>query len=606
MISNLLRNVLIMSLLFTSGVERLSSKAAEAPKQTQDSKNVAGVSGNWDGVLRIGEQKLRLLLKISDVPNGGLQAVVDSLDQPNGNNLQVDSLTFQNNLLHFEMKALNIAFEGTLNTAGSEIVGTFTQSGVSVPLIFRKQGIVLSSTPVQRGSIQMKPCNDATLSGDALCARYEVFENRATRTGRRIPLKIILLPAKNARPMADALFYLAGGPGAAATGYAADKFMEGLRRNRDVVLVDQRGTGESNPLNCAPAGSRQDMRGYFGEPFPVERIRACRAELEKVADLKLYTTSIAMDDLDEVRAALGYDRIDVYGGSYGSIASLVYLRQHGDHVRAAAIFGVGPPSAKIPLTFAKGVQDSMNRLFVDCAADQACKTAYPDVETEFKKVLARFESGPVEVDATNVYTGLTQKVTVTRDAFVDAIRQTLYIPNAAAALPALIHLGASGNLGPLIGTAFQVVSQIDARISRGMQLSVICAEDIPFITDDDIKTTSANSFYGDARVRPTIKACGEWPQAKVPASFLEPVKSDVPVLVLAGEIDPVTPPSLAQKVATTLSHSRLIVIPNATHNSYECIENLVADFMDKGTTEGLDASCVNGIRRPPFTIIKGQ
>ena len=606
MISKLLRNVLILSLLFSSGVERLSSKAAEAPKQTQDSKNVAGVSGNWDGVLRIGEQKLRLLLKISDVPNGGLQAVVDSLDQPNGNDLQVDSLTFQNNLLHFEMRALKIAFEGTLNTGGSEIVGTFTQSGASVPLIFRKQGIVLPSTPVQRGSIQMKPCNDPTLSGDALCARYEVFENRATRTGRRIPLKIILLPAKNSKPVTDALFYLAGGPGAAATGYAADKFMEGLRRNRDVVLVDQRGTGESNPLNCPSLGSREDMRGYFGEPFPVERIRACRAELEKVADLTLYTTAIAMDDLDEVRAALGFDRIDVYGGSYGSTTSLVYLRQHSDHVRAVAIFGVAPPAAKIPLSFARGVQDSMNRLFADCAADPACKTAYPDVEAEFKKVLLRFDSGPVEVDVPNVYTGSIQKVTVTRDAFVDAIRQMLYAPSAAAALPALIHLGAAGNLGPLVGTAFQVVSQISARLARGMQFSVICAEDTPFITDDEIKTTSANSFYGDARVRPTMKACAEWPQAKVPVSFLEPVKSDVPVLLLSGELDPVTPPWLAQMVAKTLSHSRLILIPNATHNSYECIENIVADFIDKGTTEGLDASCVQSIRRPPFTIIKGQ
>src|SRR6185295_16039033 len=151
------------------------------------------------------------------------------------------------------------------------------------------------------------------------------------------------------------------------------------------------------------------------------------------------------------------------------------------------------------------------------------------------------------------------------------------------ALPALFHLGANGDLGGLVGTAFQVVSQIDARISRGMSFSVICAEDTPFITDEDIKTTSANSFYGDARVRPTMKACAEWPQAKVAASFLDPVKSDVPVLLVSGELDPVTPPWLAQNVAKTLSHSRLVIVPNATHNSYECIENLVADFIAKGT-----------------------
>ena len=329
--------------------------------------------------------KLRLVLKISDGPNGKLQAVMDSLDQPGGNNLEVDSITLQGNVLRFEMKKLSITYEGTLNPSSSEIVGTFTQGGTTAPLIFRKQGVAQSTAPVKRGNVQLKPCNNPTLTSDALCVKYEVFENRATRTGRRIPLNIILLPAKSSKPAPDALFYLAGGPGAAATGYAEAAFMDGLRRNRDVVLVDQRGTGESNPLNCAPFGSREDMRGYFGEQFPIEKIRACRTELEKVADLKLYTTSIAMDDLDEVRAALGYDRINVYGGSYGSTTTLVYLRQHGDHVRAAAVFGVAPPAAKIPLSFSRGVQDAVNRLFADCAADQTCKTAYPDLRSRFQE-----------------------------------------------------------------------------------------------------------------------------------------------------------------------------------------------------------------------------
>jgi pimeloyl-ACP methyl ester carboxylesterase len=566
-------------------------------------QQASSVSGNWDSVLKIGDVKLRLILKITDGPNGQLHAVMDSPDQ-GASDLEVNSITLQNNVLRFEMTKPQISYEGTLQPGGSEITGIFTQAGTSLSLIFRKQGAaVVSSAPVKRGSVQMKPCNSPTLTSDALCAKYEVFENRATKTGRRIPLNIILLPARNSKPGPDPVFYLAGGPGAAATGYAEATFMEGLRRNRDVVLVDQRGTGESNPLNCAPFGTKEDMRGYFGEQFPIEKVRACRAELEKVADLKLYTSSIAMDDLDEVRAALGYDKINVYGGSYGSTTSLVYLRQHGDHVRSAAIFGVAPPSAKIPLSFAKGVQDAVSRMFADCAADQACKTAYPDVEGDFKKVLARFDSGPVEIDVPNVYTRATQKVTVTRDAFVDAIRHMLYVPNAAAALPALIHLGANGDLSGLMGTAFQVVSQIDAKISRGMQLSVICAEDAPFITADEIKTTSANSFYGDARVRSTMKACAEWPQAKVAASFLDPVKSDVPVLLVSGELDPVTPPWLAQNVAKTLSHSRHVVVPKATHNSYECIENLVADFIDKGTTEGLDVSCADKIRRPPFTIL---
>ena len=182
----------------------------------------------------------------------------------------------------------------------------------------------------------------------------------------------------------------------------------------------------------------------------------------------------------------------------------------------------------------------------------------------------------------------------------------LYVPVAAAALPGLIHMAASGGLGPLIGTAFQIVSQIDARIARGMQFSVICSEDAPFITDADVKESSSNSFYGDARVRPTLRACRYWAKAKVPASFLDPVKSDKPVLLISGALDPVTPPRLAQTVVKTLPNGRLIIPQNATHASYGCIEGLMAAFIERGSAERLNVSCVDQIRRPPFTIIPTQ
>jgi pimeloyl-ACP methyl ester carboxylesterase len=568
--------------------------SAPAPLIAQSSQPNA-INGNWLGVVAAsGGVKLRLRLKVTAAANGSLTAVMDSPDQ-NADNLTVDSITFQNGVLRFDMKALRIAYEGSLLRDG-EILGNLTQGGAPTRLIFRKEGVVQPSTIVKRGRVELKPCNDPFLTSEVLCGKYEVFEDRAARTGRRISLNLILLPALSSKPAPDPVFYMAGGPGGAATVYAKENFINGLRRNRDLVLVDQRGTGQSNPLDCPSLGSLQDMRGYFGEVMPLEWIRACRAQLEKIADLKLYTTTIAMDDIDEVRSALGYEQINLYGGSYGTTTTLSYLRQHPEHVRTIAVFGVAPFTAKIPLSFSRGVQDAMDRLFADCAGDAACHAAYPDLATDFKTVMAQFDKGSVEVSAVNPFTRSEQKVTVTRDSFVDSIRQILYQPQLAAALPAFIHRGAKGKLGSLISNAFPVVAELSSRIARGMSFSVICGEDVPFITPEEIKTTSANSFYGDARVRPTMRACTEWPQAKVDASFLDPVKSD--------KLDPVTPPWLAEQVARTLSHSRLVVAPNVTHNTYECLENLVADFIDKGTAERLDISCVKQIKRPPFLIVK--
>ena len=597
-------HILSLILIVTAGIVLVSGQTPDKAVQPKPAAGSAqGIEGNWEGVLAVAAVRLRLVLKVSRGADGSPKATMDSLDQ-NASDLQVDSIVFQNGTLHFEMKAIHAFYDGTLSKDDLEFVGTFTQGGNPLPLVLRKAGAARLTATVQRGRVQLKPCNSPSLTSEALCGKYEVYEDRVARAGRKIALNLILLPASSAKPVADPLFYLAGGPGGAATAYASEKFMNGLRRNREVVLVDQRGTGDSNPLNCPSSGSKEDMRGYFGEPFPTERIRACRAELEKVANLKLYTTSIAMDDLDEVRGALGYERINVYGGSYGSTAALVYLRLHPEHVRTVAVFGVAPPDAKLPLSFARSVQDAMNRLFADCAADSACHEAYPNLESEFKTVLSQFDKGPVQMKVPNVFSGQEQEVTVTRDAFVDGIRQLFYVPNAASALPALIHFGAQGNLGALIGTAFQVVVQIDLRIARGMQFSVICSEDTPFITEADIKQSSANSFYGDARTRPTMGACAEWPRATVPASFLDPIKSDAPVLIVSGELDPVTPPWLAEPVARNLPHSRHVIIHNGTHNSYECVEGVVADFIDKGTAQGLDTSCVEKIQRPPFTILK--
>jgi pimeloyl-ACP methyl ester carboxylesterase len=346
------------------------------------------------------------------------------------------------------------------------------------------------------------------------------------------------------------------------------------------------------------------MRGYFTDYYSDEAIKTCRAELEKVANLALYTTPIAMDDLDEVRGALGYERINLYGGSYGTTAALSYLRQYPQRVRAVAVFGVAPPDFKLPLPFARGVQNATERLMADCAADEACHAAFPILDTEFKALLAQLDKGPMSVTAMNIVTKQPQQLTLTRAAFVDIVRTLLYFPPTISYLPLLIHQAANGNAGNIVSVAYQVINQLEGQIARGMQLSVICAEDIPFITEREIVSESAGTFYGETRTRAFIKACAAWPKNSVPQSFATPVKSDAPVLLVSGDVDPVTPPWIAEAAARHLPNGKQVRIHNGTHYSYECAENLVADFIERGTTNGLDSSCLEQIRRPPFNIGK--
>ncbi|HEX8491937.1 MAG TPA: alpha/beta hydrolase [Pyrinomonadaceae bacterium] len=589
------------------------AKETTATAQPTATANMQGqdIQGSWQGMIEAGSTRLRVILKLIKASNGTFKATLDSPDQ-GATDLPIDTVVFKDNMLRFEMKKLSAEYEGTLSRDGLQILGTWKQGGQSLGLIFRRpdkrpQSSAVAAAAVasvQRGRVQLKPCGRDGLPNEALCGSYEVFEDRRAAKGRKIALSILLLPALNEKAAADPLFYLAGGPGAAATSYATAGFMTRFRRERDVVLVDQRGTGNSNPLQCSIHGERNDMRGFFTDYYSDEAIRACRAELEKVANLTLYTTEIAMDDLDEVRAALGYERINLYGGSYGTRAALAYLRQHPKQVRTVALFGVAPPEYKIPLPFAKGVQHAMNRLMEDCAADAECRTAFPDFRAEFEASLAKLDKGPIKVTAMNVVTKQPQEITLSRGAFVDIVRLMLYFPPTISVLPRLIHQASQGNFGPMVTIAFQVYQQLEGQIARGMQLSVICAEDLPFITDEEIRRETAGTFYGETRVRAYQKACAAWPKGAVPPDFATPLKSDAPVLLVSGEVDPVTPPWIAEAAARNLPNGRQVRIRNGSHYSYDCAENLVAEFIDRGTTQGLDISCLEQIRRLPFNTGK--
>lgn len=432
-----------------------------------------------------------------------------------------------------------------------------------------------------------------------MCGNYEVFEDRVTQRGRKIQLNVIVLPAQTQPREPDAVFAIAGGPGASTveSGGGVARFFV---NKRDVVLVDQRGTGGSNRLDCDLYGG---VAGSFEKPFFIDKLKRCRQELENIADLRQYTTSIAMDDLDDVRAALGYDRINVFGGSYGSTAALEYLRRHPDHVRTVIVEAVVPPSYKLPLGFARAIQQSLDGLFADCAADKACQAAFPKLRDEFEAVLQRLATTPAIFKLGPPTLSEPVSAKLSREMFVDFLRRILYSPVGESLLPAAIHSAYHGDFEPYARLCYQFSIRSQNQFAMGMWMSVTCGEDVPFITDAEMARETKGTYLGDFRVRAQREMCTTWPRPNVPASFTDPVRSDRPVLLISGDHDPASPPRYAAEAAKYLTNSRHIVVHNAAHGAGgPCVTGLMRQFVERGSAAGLDASCVDQIQPPAFNI----
>ena len=345
----------------------------------------------------------------------------------------------------------------------------------------------------------------------------------------------------------------------------------------------------------------------MGEYFPLEDVRKCREQLEPKANLKLYTTSLAMDDLDDVRAALGYKQINIIGGSYGTRAAQVYLRLHQARVRAVILHGVSPTNQFMPRDFPQHTERALNGVMAECATDDACRAAFPNLQAEAMSVLEKLLRGPVEVELKRPQTGESVRLNLSRDLAAEAIRYMLYQPGAASRIPLFIHLAAQDNFTPLAQAALSYRQQIVATGSNGMYLSVTCAEDLPMIKPGEGERNGVNTFLGDYRLLQQRAACDIWPRAKIPKNYAEPTRSDVPVLILTGQWDPVTPPAYGDEAAKYLSHSLHIVVPHGGHgfnglNGLDCIDNLIVSFISRGTTTGLDTACVNSVSRKGFPL----
>ncbi len=479
------------------------------------------------------------------------------------------------------------------------VVGCILMAG-----IFLAGCAPMDAAPVRTGTIALESCTltapGLTFSQNARCGTLTVFEKPETQSGKTLDLKIAVIPAQSSSPLPDPLFLLAGGPGEAAT-RAFVPFVKALDRvnfKRDLVLVDQRGTGENSPFQCPAAEEASKKIDTQDTAALAQNLTQCYHEAG--VNPQQYATRIAVQDLDAVRAGLGYDQINLLGVSYGTRVALTYLRQYPGQVRTLTLDGVVPDGWTLGSSADADSQRALDLTFERCLADSACGQTFPDLTAEFNQLLTTLEEKPAAVTVPDPLTGEDTAVELTRDSAAGTIRLINYNSEYTALLPWMIHRAAQGDYRPLAAQQLIVNGELSGALDFGMYYSVICQEDVPFLPQGTAESAGYLQYDFDL----PRQLCAGLALTPQPAEQRTPFAADVPTLILSGEADPVTPPANGDQAAANLSNSKHLVIPQLGHGNMTrgCVPSILRDFLEAGSVENLDTACIEQIKAQPFFI----
>src|SRR6266513_13637 len=357
----------------------------------------------------------------------------------------------------------------------------------------------LAVSPSAATGVTLTPCHVEGVKEEVRCGVYNAFENRRAKTGRQLPLKIVLIPARKPHPDQGPIFYMSGGPGETATELAELVMRWGDADEHDVVLVDERGTGDGHRLDCKSPGSDDNLERYLNGPFDSEVARACREELQKTFDLSQYTTPNFVDDIDEIRAAMGYDKINLNGGSFGTYAAQIYMRSHREHARTAYLTSLVTLTNRVPLYHAEAAQLGLDQLFKDCDQDAACHAAYPRFRENFAAVLNKVREAPVATWVKHPVTGARTCIHLTARTFADAVRTMMYRSRKARELPFLIEQALAGDFSPFAEAALRSSRDIYSGGRMGLHYCITCNEFVRRIHPEEIEPATRASFLGSWR-----------------------------------------------------------------------------------------------------------
>jgi pimeloyl-ACP methyl ester carboxylesterase len=444
----------------------------------------------------------------------------------------------------------------------------------------------------------LQPCRLAGAEREILCGTVTVAEDPDAPSGRTIGVHFAVVPAVARNAQADPVFVLAGGPGQAASrviGQAMPIFAE-LNARRDIVFIDQRGTGLSNALDCPDDDA--SLAATLDPAHQLDLLHRCLAGLR--SDTRQYATWIAVHDFEAVRRRLGADRVNLWGGSYGTRAALEYLRQYPQHVRTAVLDGVAPPDMALPASFSVDADAALAALAAACKADARCQQRYPDFEQRIDALLERADTG-FEVDVRHPLNGHKQTLRVDRRLLASLLRVPLYVPTLGAVLPYALAGAAGGDFDALVTLSFAVSGRARENLALGMHFAVICAEDLPRLGAAE-SAVIASTRFGSTFADLYRDACAAVATRPVPAAFYEVPRSEAPVLVLSGGLDPATPARHGAAVAARLGNARHVVAPYLGHglSAQACAPRLITRFIRSGAFDDLDTACLEKLPASTF------
>ncbi|RUO80359.1 alpha/beta hydrolase [Idiomarina tyrosinivorans] len=433
------------------------------------------------------------------------------------------------------------------------------------------------------------------------CGKITVPENYEQPNGRLIPINFVILPAVKEGAQPDPLLILAGGPGQAATELTPmiARIFKRIRERRDILLIDQRGTGQSHPLSCDISHPDELVTADDDQQL-AEMAKACKQQYPDT-DFRQYNTVNAVRDFERVRQALGIKQLNLYGGSYGTRVGLTYLREAPEAIRTATLDAVVPNTAVIG-PFGKNGSLAFQRMLEDCANSPQCNATFPTLAESYQEVMQRLNDEPVMLNGRDPLTNQPQDLLLTAGRFSSMVRMGLYSPSTRQLLPFVIDSAAEGYYKPTRGLLGSSINE--STLYLGLTLSVVCSEDMPRATEQLLAEDGDNTFIGSRTADAFIELCRYWPKFDAPAAWAEPVSSDKPVLLLSGELDPVTPPQWAAKAAETLPNSIEVIAPYGGHTiaGHTCANQIVAQFVEQGSGAKLDTQCLSKEKMRPFVL----